>query len=56
MYQHPNHRDVSRRRGEIEKLFEEIIKENFPDLVKEIDMQAEEAERVPHKTLSLIHI
>ena len=49
MCQHPNHRDVSRRRGEIEKLFEEIIKENFPDLVKEIDIQVQEAQRVPNK-------
>ena len=34
---------------EIENLFEEIIKENFPNLVKEIDIQVQEAQRVPNK-------
>ena len=35
---------------EIEKLFEQIMKENFPNLVKEIDFQeVEEAQRVPKK-------
>ena len=29
---------------EIENLFEKIMKENFPNLVKEIDIQAQEAE------------
>ena len=33
---------------EIENLFEKM-KENFPTLVKEIDIQAQEAERVPNK-------
>ena len=33
----------------IENLFEKIMKENFPDLVKEIDMQVQEAQRVPKK-------
>ena len=32
---------------EIENLFEKIIKENFPNLVKEIDIQVQEAQRVP---------
>ena len=32
---------------EIENLFEKM-KENFPTLVKEIDIQAQEAERVPN--------
>ena len=32
---------------EIGNLFEKIMKENFPSLVKEIDMQAQEAQRVP---------
>ena len=32
---------------EIENLFEKIVKENFPNLVKEIDMQVQEAQRVP---------
>ena len=34
---------------EIEKLFEKIMKENFPNLVKEIDIQAQEAQRIPNK-------
>ena len=35
---------------EIEKLFEQIVKENFPNLAKEIDFQkAQEAQRVPKK-------
>ena len=29
---------------EIENLFEKIMKENFPNLVKEIDMQVQEAQ------------
>ena len=34
---------------EIENLFEKIIKENFPNLVKEIDTQLQEAQRVLSK-------
>ena len=34
---------------EIGNLFEKIMKENFPKLVKEIDIQVQEAERVPNK-------
>ena len=34
---------------EIENLFEKIKKENFPNLVKEIDIQAQEAQGVPNK-------
>ena len=30
-------------------LYEKTVKENFPDLVKDIDMQVQEAERVPNK-------
>ena len=30
-------------------LFEKIMKENFPNLVKETDMQVQEAQRVPNK-------
>ena len=30
-------------------LFEKIMKENFPNLVKEIDIQIQEAQRVPNK-------
>ena len=34
---------------EIENLFEKIMKENFPNLVKERDIQIQEAQRVPNK-------
>ena len=33
---------------ETENLFEKIIKENFPNLVKEIDIQVQEAQKVPN--------
>ena len=33
---------------EIGNLFEKIVKENFPNLVKEIDMQVQEAQRIPN--------
>ena len=52
MSQYPNCRDA---RGEeadqgIENLFEQIMKENFPSLVKEIEFQeVQEAQRVPKK-------
>ena len=34
---------------EIENLFEKIMKESFPNPVKEIDMKVQEAQRVPKK-------
>ena len=34
---------------EIEKLFEKIMEENIPNLVKEADIQVQEAQRVPNK-------
>ena len=34
---------------EMEHLFEKIMKENFPNLAKEIDIQVQEARRVPNK-------
>ena len=34
---------------EIGNLPEKIMQENFPNLVKEIDMQVQEAQRVPNK-------
>ena len=34
---------------EIENLFEKIMKESFPNLVKEIDIHVQEAQRVPNK-------
>ena len=35
---------------DIENLFEKIMKEHFPSLVKKIDIQDQEALRVPNKT------
>ena len=34
---------------EMGNLFEKTMKENFPNLVKEIDMQIQEAQKVPNK-------
>ena len=34
---------------ETENLFENTLKESFPNLVKEIDIQVQEAQRVPNK-------
>ena len=34
---------------DIENLFEKIMKENFPNLVKEIDIHVQESQRVPKK-------
>ena len=34
---------------EIRNMFEKIMKENLPNLVKEIDMQVQEAQRVPDR-------
>ena len=33
----------------IGNLFEKIMKEKFPNLVKEIDMQVQQTQRVPNK-------
>ena len=42
---------------EIENLFENIVKENFPNLAKEIDFQdVQEAQRVPKKLDPRKHI
>ena len=41
---------------EIENLFEQIMKENFPNLAKEIDFQeVQEAQRVPKKSQGSTH-
>ena len=34
---------------EIENLFEKIMKENFPNMTKEIDIQVQEAQRDPNE-------
>ena len=42
--------DGEEQQQEIENLFEQIMKEKFPNLVKEIDFQeVQEAQRVPMK-------
>ena len=49
-FPYSHHRGARRRKEqEIGNLFEEIMIENFPNLVKEIDMQFQEAQRVPNK-------
>ena len=43
------HRDArERKEEEIGNLSEKTVKEKFPNLVKEIDMQVQEAQRVPN--------
>ena len=51
MHQHSNYRGPRRRRKKkgSEKLFEEIIVENFPNMGKEIVYQVQEAQRVPFR-------
>ena len=44
--------DGEEEEQEIENLFEKIVKENFPNLAKELDMQVQEVQRVP-KNLDL---
>ena len=41
--------EVEKRKQEIENLFEKIMKENFPNLLKEIDIEVQKAPRVPNK-------
>ena len=41
--------EVEEEEQEIENLFEQITKENFSNLVKELDMQVQKAQRVPKK-------
>ena len=49
MFQHLNHRG-RRGREEIENLFENIMKENFPNWAKKIDFQeVQETQTVPKK-------
>ena len=50
MHQHSNYRGPRRRRDKgTEKIFEEIIVENFPNMGKEIVNQVLEAQRVPYR-------
>ena len=59
MLQHLNHRSARGKEEdqEIENLFEQIMKEKFPNLAKEIDFQeVQEAQRVPEKLYPRMHI
>ena len=48
MHQYSNYRGPRRRREKgYEKIFEEIIAENFPNMEKETVNQVQEAQRVP---------
>ena len=48
--QHSNYRAHRRRREKgYEKIFEEIIVENFPNMEKEIVNKVQEAQRVPYR-------
>ena len=46
MQQHSNYR---RKKKGCQKIFEEIIVENFPNMVKEIVNRVQEAQRVPYR-------
>ena len=51
MFPHSHHgvQQGEEKEQEIGNLSEKILKENFPNLVKEIHMQIQEAQRVPNK-------
>ena len=51
VFQHLHHRVPEReeKKQENANQFEKLMKENFPNLVKEVDMQVQEAQRVPNK-------
>ena len=49
MHQHSNYRvpEEEEKKKRYEKIFEEIMVENFPNMEKEIVNQVQEAQRVP---------
>ena len=49
MHQHSNSRGPRRREKGYEKIFEEVIVENFPNMEKERVSQVQEAQRVPQR-------
>ena len=52
MHQHPYHRGARRRRERekgTEKIFQEIIAKNFPNMGKESLTQIQEVQHVPYK-------
>ena len=48
MHQHLNYREEEKKKG-YEKIFEEIIFGNFPNMEKEIANQVQEAQTVPYR-------
>ena len=48
MHQHSNYTGEEKKKGS-EKIFEEIIVENFPNMGKEIVTHVQEAQRVPYR-------
>ena len=44
-----NHYKKERKKNKKENLFEKLMKENLPNLAKEIDLQVQEAQRVPNQ-------
>ena len=51
-YQHPNQREArkeKRQRKKLQTYLKKITKEIIPNLVKEIDIQVQKAQRVPNK-------
>ena len=41
--------DEEEEEQEIENIFQKIMKDNFPNLAEEIDIQIKEAQRIPNK-------
>ena len=54
--QHLHHGGAGRKEQEIENLFENIMTENYPTLMKEIEIQVQDAQRVPNKMNPKRHI
>ena len=58
MHQHLNHRGArgEEKKQKIENLFEQIMKENFPNLAKEIDFQeVQEAQSPEYIEYTVLH-
>ena len=41
--------EAEKNQQKIKNIFQKVMRENFPNLVKEIDMQVQEAQRVLNK-------
>ena len=48
-YQHSHYRFPEEVREVVQNLFNEIMDKKFPNLMKETDIQLQEAQRVPNK-------